>query len=98
MLFFSKSTITSSMHRRFNDRKLHAFVDLFGHISYKRDPVANWLRALTFHNHNKSFDHLNAVSDVGSSPTRATCETSQVLLAGVPGAFFLGLSRFRHTY
>ena len=32
-----------------------------------------------------SFDHLTAVSGVGSSPALAKCETSQVLLASVPG-------------
>ena len=32
-------------------------------------------------------DHLTAVSGVGSSPALATCETSQVLLAGAPGGF-----------
>ena len=35
----------------------------------------------------KSFDHLTAVSGVGSSPALATCEKSQVLLAGVSGGF-----------
>ena len=35
----------------------------------------------------KSLGHLIAVSGVGSSPALATCETSQVLLAGVPGGF-----------
>ena len=35
----------------------------------------------------KSFDHLTAVSGVGSSPALATCETSRVLLAGVSGGF-----------
>ena len=34
-----------------------------------------------------SFDHLTAVSGVGSSPALATCETRQVLLAGVSGGF-----------
>ena len=33
---------------------------------------------------------LTAVSGVGSSITLATCETSQVLLAGVPGGFSRG--------
>ena len=33
---------------------------------------------------------LTAVSVVGSSPALATCETSQVLLAGVPGGFSRG--------
>ena len=35
-------------------------------------------------------DHLTAVSGVGSSPALATCETSQVLLAGVSGGFSRG--------
>ena len=33
---------------------------------------------------------LTAVSGVGSSPALATCETSPVLLAGVPGGFSRG--------
>ena len=45
----------------------------------------------------KSFDHLTAVSGVGSSPALATCETSQVLLAGVSGDF-PGVLPFRPTY
>ena len=44
-----------------------------------------------------SFDHLTAVSGVGSSPALATCKTSQVLLAGVSGGF-LGVLPFRPTY
>ena len=32
-----------------------------------------------------SFNHFNTVSAVGSSPTQGICETSKVLLAGVPG-------------
>ena len=35
-------------------------------------------------------DHLTVVSCVGSSPALATCETSQVLLAGVSGGFSWG--------
>ena len=35
----------------------------------------------------ESFDHLTAVSGVGSSTALATCEASQVLLAGVSGGF-----------
>ena len=35
-------------------------------------------------------NHLTAVSGVGSSPALATCETSQVLLAGVSGGFSRG--------
>ena len=58
-------------------------------------PVAERLRALCLL---KSLDHLTAVSGVGSSPALATCETSQVLLAGVSGGFFSGFSRFRPTY
>ena len=37
----------------------------------------------------------NAVTGVGSSSALATCETSQVLLAGVPGVFFSGFYCFR---
>ena len=37
-----------------------------------------------------SLDHLTAVAGVASSPALATCETSQVLLAGVPGGFSRG--------
>ena len=38
-----------------------------------------------------------AVSGVGSSPALATCETGQILLAGVPGGF-PGILPFRRTY
>ena len=41
-------------------------------------------------------DHLTAVSGVGSSPDLATCETSQVLLAGVSGVFSRGSPVFAH--
>ena len=34
--------------------------------------------------------YLTAVSGVGSSPALATCETSQVLVAGVSGGFSRG--------
>ena len=44
-----------------------------------------------------SFDHLTAVSGVGLSPALATCETSQLLLAGVSGGFPRVLP-FRPTY
>ena len=43
-----------------------------------------------------SLEHLTAVSGVGSSPALATCETSQVLLAGVPGGFSRGSPVFAH--
>ena len=42
-------------------------------------------------------DHLTAVSGVSSSPALATCETRQVLLAGVSGGF-PGVLPFRPTY
>ena len=45
----------------------------------------------------RSFDHLTAVSGVGSSPALATCGTRQVLLAGVSGGF-PGVLPFRPTY
>ena len=41
--------------------------------------------------------NLTAVTGVGSSPALATCETSQVLLAGVSGGF-RGVLPFRPTY
>ena len=44
---------------------------------------------ITFHNF-IIYKNLTAVSGVGSSPALATCETSQVLLAGVPGGFSRG--------
>ena len=46
----------------------------------------------------RALDHLTAVSGVGSSPALATCETSQVLLAGVSCGFSRGSSVFRPTY
>ena len=45
--------------------------------------MAEWVRSLYF----SALNHLTAVSGVGSSPALATCETSQVLLAGVSGGF-----------
>ena len=42
----------------------------------------------------RCFDHLTALSGVGSSPIRGICETSQVLLADVPGGFSWGSSVF----
>ena len=53
--------------------------------------MAERLRAL-FLNH----DLLTAVSGGASSPALATCETSQVLLAGVPGCFSRGSPVFAH--
>ena len=44
----------------------------------------------------QSLDHLTAVSGAGSSPYLATCETCQVLLAGVPGGFSRGPPIFAH--
>ena len=46
--------------------------------------MAEWLSALIFHYRALTIRHI-AVSGVGSSPTRGTCETSQVLLADVSG-------------
>ena len=47
--------------------------------------------------HSLSFDHLPTVSGVGSGPALATCETRQILLAGVSGGF-PGVLPFRPTY
>ena len=52
--------------------------------------MAERLRAL-FLNHS-----ITAVSGVSSSPALATCETSQDLLAGVPGGFSRGSPVFAH--
>ena len=53
------------------------------------------LRPLIFHYRALSFDHLTAVTGVGSSPTRGTCETSfSVLLLGVPDDFSQGFPVF----
>ena len=43
------------------------------------------------------FLHFTPVSGVGSSPALATCETIQVLLAGVSGGF-PGVLPFRPTF
>ena len=45
----------------------------------------------------KSFDHLTAVTGVGSSPALVTCETSHALLAGLSGGF-PGVLPFRPTF
>ena len=39
-------------------------------------------------------NYLTVVSGVSSRPTMATCETGQVLLAGVPGGFSRGTPVF----
>ena len=44
----------------------------------------------------KSLNHPTAVSGVGLSPALATCETIQVLLAGVPGGFSRASPVFAH--
>ena len=43
------------------------------------------------------YHYLTTVSGVGSNPALATCETRQVLLAGVSGGF-PGVLPFRATY
>ena len=57
--------------------------------------MAELVRLLKF----SALDHsiITAVSGVGLSPALATCETSQVLLAGVSGGFPRVLP-FRSTY
>ena len=55
--------------------------------------MAEWVRSLYF----SALNHLTAVSGVGLSPALATCETSQVLLAGVSGGF-PGVLLFSPTY
>ena len=57
--------------------------------------MAGWVRLLNF----SALNHLiiSLVIGVGSSPLLPTCETSQVLLAGVSGSF-PGVLPFRPTY
>ena len=43
-----------------------------------------------------ALDHLNSVCFVGLSLSLGTCETSQVLIAGVPGVFSEGSSILPH--
>ena len=53
--------------------------------------MAEWVRSL-------NFSALTTVTGVGSSPALATCETSHILLAGVPGGFpgvFLSLPTYQ---
>ena len=57
--------------------------------------MAEWVRSLNFSALNHSI--ITAVSGVGLSPALATCEISQVLLAGVSGGF-PGILPFRPTY
>ena len=56
--------------------------------------MAEWVRSLYFSALNHS---IISPSGVGSSPALATCETSQVLLAGVSGGF-PGVLPYRPTY
>ena len=55
--------------------------------------MAEWVRSLYF----KALNHHTAMSGEGSSPALATCETRQVLLAGLSGGF-PGLLPFRPTH
>ena len=69
-------------------------------MSTGRPPVAEWVRSLNF----SALNHLIIsplclvrTAGVSLSPTLATCETSQVLLAGVSGGF-PGILLFCPTY
>ena len=56
-----------------------------------------WVKCCTFTSKPSRISRVTAVAGVGSSPTRVTCGTSQVLLAGVSGGF-PGVLPFRPTY
>ena len=58
--------------------------------------MAEWVRLLNFSTLNHSIISPLVTGD-GSSPILATCETRQVLLAGVSGGF-PGVLLFRPTY
>ena len=60
--------------------------------------MAEWFKSADISLLHLTFDHLTAVSGVGSSPALATCETSQVLLAGVSGGFSRGSPVFAPPY
>ena len=101
---FSREKVPISIHYCFNNIKyFHYFASVRPPCLKLRMPksivaapfgrvgkVAEYQRSL-------SFDHLTAVAGVGSSPALATCETSQVLLAGVSGGF-PGVLPFRPTH
>ena len=74
---------------------------MFGLINYKPQLSVGGSRGrvgkVAVFQRPKSFDHLTAVSGVGLSPALATCETRQVLLAGVSGGF-PGVLSFRSIY
>ena len=63
--------------------------NFFGHPSSPADSRIEYFMS-------ERFPWPSAVSGVGSSPTVALCETSQVLLAGVPGGFSQDSPIFAH--
>ena len=65
------------------------------HFIMQVAPVAEWVRSLYFSALNHSI--ITAVSGVGWSSALASCETRQVLLAGVSGGF-PGVLTFHPTY
>ena len=56
--------------------------------------MAKWLRALIFH---YRLIIRSSHRCIRSRPTRGTCETSQVLTAGVPGGFSRGFPVFAQS-
>ena len=59
--------------------------------------MAEWVTSLNFNALNHSIISPLTVTGVGSNSALATCEISQVLLAGVSGGF-PGVLPFRPTY
>ena len=88
-------TVQAGLCGTWSEPQIVVFSDAKVQMIFRAAPGSKRLRAL-FLNH--YVDHLRAVSGVGSSPALATCETSQVLLAGVPGGFSQGSSLFCPTY
>ena len=73
------------------------FFNLISTLCRQVHVVFHSLPLLNIHLHyNCQYTSLTAVSGAGSSPALATCETSQVLLAGVPGGFSRGSPVFAH--
>ena len=88
-----------SYQRNNLDRKVkvnHNLFSFFQRIQYSWFKFMKKILLIKNKVKNNHSDHLTAVSGVGLSPALATCETSQVLLAGVAGGFSWGSPVFAH--
>ena len=97
LFVFHRTVILAISHFGFEGRfwMYQFLVNSYVLLFYMGDPRGRVGKVAVFQR-SKSFDHLTAVSGVGSSPALAY-KTSQVLLAGVSGGF-PGVFPFRPTY